>query len=101
MDSFREDDTARGPLIRQVTVSQNSLNGIWLMSESQRVHRADHGDDLSRPTRRRWAASQNYTLFEPLPFIVLAQLVVGQEFIENYRRTDQLDRRTGSTSSRA
>ncbi len=34
MDSFREDDTARGPLIRQVTVSQNSLNAIWLMSEA-------------------------------------------------------------------
>ena len=26
--------------------------------------------------------SQNYTFFEPLPFIVLAQLVVGQEFLE-------------------
>ena len=34
MDSFREDDTARGPLIRQVTVLDNSLNGLWLMSES-------------------------------------------------------------------
>ncbi len=26
---------------------------------------------------------QNYTFFEPLPFIVLAQLVVGQEFLDN------------------
>ncbi len=34
MDSFREDDTARGPLIRQITLTDNSLNGIWLMSES-------------------------------------------------------------------
>ena len=34
LDSFREDDTARGPLIRQVTVPDNSLNGIWLMSEA-------------------------------------------------------------------
>ena len=33
-DSFREDDTARGPLIRQVTVTDNSLNGLWLMSET-------------------------------------------------------------------
>ena len=34
MDSFREDDTARGPLIRQVDVLDNSLNGIWLIAES-------------------------------------------------------------------
>ncbi len=57
MDSFREDDTARGPLIRQVTVSQNSLNGIWLMSESQRIHRADRRRSTIRPIPRRWAAS--------------------------------------------
>ena len=34
MDSFREDDTARGPLIRQMTVIDNSLNGLWLISET-------------------------------------------------------------------
>ena len=30
LDSFREDDTARGPLIRQTTVANYSLNGIWV-----------------------------------------------------------------------
>ena len=34
LDSFLEDDTASGPLIRQDSVTDNSLNGIWLMSES-------------------------------------------------------------------
>src|SRR5207245_1695954 len=30
LDSFREDDTRRGPLIRRDTVFKNSLNGIWV-----------------------------------------------------------------------
>ena len=82
MDSFREDDTARGPLIRQVTVSQNSLNAIWLMSESNGyVEPSTAIDYPNNPTAL--GGVQNYTLFEPLPFIVLAQLIVGQEFIEN------------------
>ena len=48
----------------------------------QRICRADHGDEL--PDQSDVAGgSINYTFFEPLPIIVLAQLVVGQEFIEN------------------
>ena len=48
----------------------------------QRVHRADQRDHLpDNPTTL--GGVQNYTFFEPLPFIVLAQLVVGQEFLEN------------------
>ncbi len=49
----------------------------------QRVHRADQRRSTIRPIRPRWAGSINYTFFEPLPFIVLAQLVVGQEFMDN------------------
>src|SRR5207302_548832 len=33
MDSFREDDTARGPLVRNTSVHNNSLNGILVRSE--------------------------------------------------------------------
>ena len=32
-DSFREDDTARGPLVRSTTLQNNSLNGIWIRPE--------------------------------------------------------------------
>ena len=82
MDSFREDDSARGPLIRQVTVSQNSLNAIWLMSESNGY--VEPTTAINYPTNpTSLGGSANYTFFEPLPIIVLAQLVVGQEFIEN------------------
>jgi hypothetical protein len=82
MDSFREDDTARGPLIRRVQVFQNSLNGIYLMSQSNGF--IEPSTAVNYPNNPSTLGGvQNYTLFEPLPFIVLAQLVVGQEFIEN------------------
>ncbi len=32
-DSLREDDTARGPLVRNDVATGNSLNGIYLMAE--------------------------------------------------------------------
>ncbi len=93
MDSFREDDSARGPLIRQVTVSQNSLNAIWLMSESNGY--IEPTTAMPYPTNpTSLGGSINYTFFEPLPLIVLAQLVVGQEFIENSGgQTDWVDNR--------
>ena len=34
MDSFREDDTAGGPLIRGTVIANNSLNGIYLIVQS-------------------------------------------------------------------
>ena len=48
MDSFRQDDEAWGPLIRRTTVINNSLNGIWLLAERRRVHRAVQRRSLSR-----------------------------------------------------
>ena len=82
MDSFREDDSARGPLIRQVVVSQNSLNAIWLMSEANGY--IEPTTAITYPTNpSSLGGSLNYTFFEPLPLIVLANLVVGQELIEN------------------
>jgi large repetitive protein len=82
LDSFREDDTARGPLIRQVIALQNSLNGIYLMAESNGF--IEPTTAINYPTNPSTLGGvQNYTFFEPLPFVVLAQLVIGQEFIEN------------------
>ncbi len=82
MDSFREDDSARGPLVRQVTVSNNTLNAIWLMSESNGY--IEPTSAMSYPTNpTSLGGSLNYTFFEPLPMIVLANLVVGQEFLDN------------------
>ncbi len=63
----------------------NSLNGIYLMAETN--------GSSSRPARHSripislnpstLGGSINYTLEAPLPYIVVAQLVVGQELLEN------------------
>ncbi|MFI5457180.1 MAG: Ig-like domain-containing protein [Isosphaerales bacterium] len=82
LDSFREDDSARGPLVRRATVINDSLNGIWLTSESNGY--IEPTNAMPYPTNpTTLGGSQNYTLYEPLPFIVLAQLVVGQEMLVN------------------
>jgi hypothetical protein len=84
MDSFREDDTARGPLIRRVSAVNNSLNGLWLMSEPNGF--IEPTNAISYPDTNNPSVStgvQNYTFFEPLPFIVLAQFIVGQRLRVN------------------
>ncbi len=81
-DSLIEDDTARGPLIRQVSVTDNSLNGIWLMSESNGF--IEPTTAMPYPTNpSTLGGSENYTIEAPLPYIVLAQLVVGQDLVVN------------------
>ena len=68
MDSFREDDTARGPLIRRATVTNNSLNGIWLLAETNGFIEPTNAVPLpDNPSSL--GGSQNYTFFEPLPFV--------------------------------
>ena len=47
LDSFREDDTARGPLIRATTLQNNSLNGIWIRPQVDRHRRSVRRHDLS------------------------------------------------------
>jgi large repetitive protein len=80
-DSLREDDTARGPLVRDDTVSNNSLNGIYLMAEANGF--IEPTSAMSYPTNpSTLGGSLNYTLEAPLPYIVVAQLIVGQELLE-------------------
>lgn len=80
MDSFLEDEIARGPLIRRVTVQSNSLNGLWLMAQ-------DNGriqpTDATRVAVNGQVAGAKYAFFQPLPLVVLAQLVVGQQLQVN------------------
>jgi hypothetical protein len=93
MDSLREDDTARGPLIRNDSVTGNSLNGLYLMAETNGFIEPTNAMTYpSNPTTLGGAAvtaldptpySLAYTLDEPIPVIILAQFIVGQELLEN------------------
>ncbi len=81
-DSLREDDTARGPLIRSDTVTSDSLNAFYLFAEPNGFVQPTSA--MSYPTNpTTLGGTINYTLDEPLPVVVTAQLVVGQELLEN------------------
>ena len=82
MDSFREDDEAWGPLVRRTSVTNNSLNGIWLLAESGGFVEPSNAVPLPA-NPGTLGGSQNYVFFEPLPLVILAQLAVGQELLVN------------------
>ncbi|MDR3620298.1 MAG: S8 family serine peptidase, partial [Paludisphaera borealis] len=82
MDSFLENEVARGPNIRRVTVVNNSLNGIWLLAQNNGfIQPTDATPMADNPSSL--GGSQNYAFFQSLPIIVLAQLVVGQQYNVN------------------
>ncbi len=81
LDSFREDDTARGPLIRNVNVASNSLNGIYLMAEANGFIESTNA--MPYPNNpSTLGGTLNYTFDEPLPLVILSQLVIGQTLLE-------------------
>ncbi|AMV39418.1 Ig-like domain-containing protein [Planctomyces sp. SH-PL62] len=82
MDSFLQDDVARGPVIRRVTVQNNSLNGIWMLAQNNGFIEPTDATRLANPITDQ-VRPANYALFQPLPLIVLAQLIVGQQFQVN------------------
>ena len=84
-----------------MTVQNNSLNGLWLMSEANGFIEPTNAMPNIPTNPSTLGGSENYTFFEPLPFVVLAQLIVGQELLENTGGDDRLGHRTGSTSSPA
>jgi hypothetical protein len=76
LNSFREDDTARGPLVRATTLQNNSLNGIWIRPESTGVAEASNAMTYpSNPTTL--GGSINYTLDAPLPYILTSRVSIG------------------------
>ncbi|WP_406696071.1 S8 family serine peptidase [Singulisphaera sp. Ch08] len=81
-DSFREDDIARGPLIRRVTTAQNSLNGILVRADSSGV--AQQSDAILYPDNpASLGGTRNFTFDDPLPHLLVSQLLVGQQLLQD------------------
>jgi hypothetical protein len=82
MDSLREDELARGPLVRRTTVQRTSLNGIYVRAEINGViEPTDAISYTANPLGQ--GGTQNYTFDDPLPYIFVARMVVGQQFNHN------------------
>ena len=89
-DSFREDDTARGPLIRNDVGQRQQPERPLPDGRDQRVHRADQRDALPDQSRARWADRSTTRSPSRSPYHRLAQLVIGQELHGEHRRRDDL-----------
>lgn len=85
-DSFREDDIARGPLVRRTTVANYSLNGIWVRPNllSGLTGTAQETDALLYPNNpSSLGGAKNFTFDDPLPSILTSQLLVGERLQVN------------------
>jgi hypothetical protein len=82
LDSLREDNLARGPLIRRATVNENSINGILVRPELTGVIQAS--DALFYPDNPQTVGgAQNYVMFAPLPYVFLARMEIGTKLIHD------------------
>ncbi|MHB1559808.1 MAG: S8 family serine peptidase, partial [Isosphaeraceae bacterium] len=81
-NSLREDDTARGPLIRNVTVQSDNINGFYLFAEPNGI--VEPTNAMTYPTNpTTLGGAVNYTMAIPLPIVVTGQIFVGQQLLEN------------------
>ena len=79
LDSFQEDDQSRGPLIRRTTVTDTSINGIWVrpLIATGLTEASDALPTVDNPVTLGGAV--NYTFDEPLPFVLTSVLRIGEE----------------------
>jgi large repetitive protein len=77
LDSFREDDVARGMLVRRLTMSANSINAILLRPQLGGTVEASNA--IVRPNNpASLGGSQNYVLDDPYPYVLLTRMAIGQ-----------------------
>lgn len=77
-DSFREDELARGPLIRRVDVVNNSINGIFIRATL--AGQARQTNAIRYPDNGAAAGgSRNFVIDDPLPHVLTTRLVIGEE----------------------
>lgn len=82
MDSFREDTLARGPLVRRTTVRNTSINGIYVRAELNGVIQPTNA--IFYPSNPSSLGGQwNYTFDDPLPYVLVSRMVVGQRLLHN------------------
>ena len=91
-DSFRQDDTASGPLVRQTTVANYSLNGIWVRPNlvNGLTGLAQATNAMPYPANPSTLGGNiNYTFDSPLPYILTSAMIGGQELLVGTGGTTQ------------
>jgi len=79
-DSFREDALARGPLLRNITFFNNSINGLLLRAEASGA--VQETDALHYPDNpAAIGGDRNYAFASPVPFVDLSLFRLGTRFL--------------------
>ena len=75
-----EDEIARGPLIRNDTFTQNSINGIYIRAEANGVAEPTNSINYAfNPTTL--GGIRNFTLDDPYPYVLTAPLIMGTVYL--------------------
>ncbi len=78
-DSFREDAVARGPLLRNDSFVNNSINGVLLRAQANgAVEQTNAIYYANNPTSA--GGDRNFVFDDPLPYVVASNFRLGTEF---------------------
>ena len=81
VDALREDEVARGPLIRRVTMVNNNLNGIFIRAEQNGV--AEPTNAVNYPLNpSTMGGARNFVLNSPYPYLLTSRLVMGDLYLQ-------------------
>lgn len=92
MDALREDELARGPLLRRLTFSNNALNGIYIRGEANGV--AEPTDAMTYPVNQsNQGGAQNYVMDDPYPYLLTTPITIGSVYQQaTHQQTSEPDR---------
>ena len=94
VDSFREDDIARGPADPQRLVAENSLNGILVRAQLSGRRPADQRRHLPRqPDSTAGGVAATSRLDDPLPYILTSPDRCSASSSPEHRAADQFNPR--------
>ncbi len=81
VDSLREDDIARGPLIRRITNVRNSLNGIFVRAELNGV--AEPTNAVVRPANPTTkGGARNFVMDDPVSYLFASRITIGANLLQ-------------------
>ena len=83
VDSLREDAIARGPLIRRTNFANNSINGLLIRPQIGSLQSQESDAVFYAPNPTSLGGGKNFTIDDPVPYVLASQLVLGQRLIQN------------------
>ena len=81
-DSLREDEVARGPLVRRAEFRNNSINGLLIRPQVGNFQAQESDAIFYAPNAPAEGASKNFVIDDPVSYVLASQLVLGQRLLQ-------------------